>query len=232
MIFNFRYIEKDYDYVYPESIVSLENIPIENVEMFRYLGDEVKYDEPSTGDAEIDLRINIAQAKFYEIIKKLTNFKIHLSTRVMIFNSLVRSRLTYSCQTWNLSEVQMQRINSIYISMLRKLVRNGCKRDEQFRNVMTNHEILQRCKTSDIQSFVLKQQTSYLGHLARQPNTSLTKRLLFNDNKRTKQGRPMESLEDKVIKKLNVTKDQFYKDALKKKGGHDHTSIDRRQSSQ
>ena len=119
--------------------------------------------------------------------------------------------------------------------MLRKLVRNGCKRDEQFRNVMTNHEILQRCKTSDIQSFVLKQQTSYLGHLARQPNTSLTKRLLFNDNKRnkrTKQGRPMESLEDKVIKKLNVTKDQFYKDALKKKGGHDHTSIDRRQSSQ
>ncbi len=79
---------------------------------------------------------------------------------------------------------------------------------------------------------VLRQQTSYLGHLARQPNTSLTKRLLFNDNKRTKQGRPMESLEDKVIKKLNVTKDQFYKDALKKKGGHDHTSIDRRQSSQ
>ena len=80
-------------------------MPTKNVKTFRYLGDEVKFDEPSTGDAEIDLRINIAQGKVYEIIKKLTNFKIHLSTRVMIFNSLVRSRLTYSCQTWYVSEV-------------------------------------------------------------------------------------------------------------------------------
>ena len=43
--------------------------------------DRVRFDEPSTGDAEIYLWISIAQAKFYEIIKKLTNFKIHLNTR-------------------------------------------------------------------------------------------------------------------------------------------------------
>ena len=200
MIFNFKYVEKEFNSIYTESIGSLENLPIENVKVFRYLGDEVKFDEPTTGDAEIDLRISIAQGKFYEIIKKLTNFKRHLSTRVIIFNSLVRSRLTYSCQTWNLSIIQMQKINSTYISMLRKLVRNGCKREE-FRYTLTNEEILARCKTSDIPSFVLKQQASYLGHLARQPNTSLTKRLLFNDNKRTKSGRPFETLEDKVDEK-------------------------------
>ena len=205
MIFNLKYVEKEFDSNYPESIVSLENVPIENVKTFRYLGDGVKFDEPSTGDAEIDLRINIAQGKFYETNKKLTNFEIHLSTRVMIFNSLARSRLTYSCQTWNVSEVQMQKINSAYVSMLRKLVRNGCKREE-FRYTMTNAKILARCKTSDILSFVLKQQASYLGHLARQPITSLRKRLLFNDNKRTKSGCPFETLEDKVMKKLHVTK--------------------------
>jgi len=93
MIFNFKYVEKEFNSSYPESIVSLEDMPIENVKIFRYLGDEVKFDEPSTGDAEIDLRINIAQGKFYELIKKLTNFKIHLSTRVMIFNSLVTNLL-------------------------------------------------------------------------------------------------------------------------------------------
>ena len=76
--------------------------------------------------------------------------------------------------------------------MLRKLVRNGCKREE-FRYTMTNAEILARCKTSNIPSFVLKQQASYLGHLACQPNTSLTKKLLFNDNKRTKSGCPFET---------------------------------------
>ena len=70
MIFHFKYVERNYHSTYPESIVTLEDQPIENVKQFRYLGDEVRFDEPSTGDAESDLRISIAQAKFYEIIKK------------------------------------------------------------------------------------------------------------------------------------------------------------------
>ena len=69
MIFNFKYVERNYNSTYPEVIVTLEDQPIENVKQFRYLGDEVRFDEPSTGDAEIDLRISITQAKFYEIIK-------------------------------------------------------------------------------------------------------------------------------------------------------------------
>ena len=70
MTFNFKYVERNYNSTYPESVVTLEDQPIENVKQFRYLGDEVRFDEPSTGDAESDLRISIAQAKFYEIIKK------------------------------------------------------------------------------------------------------------------------------------------------------------------
>ena len=30
--------------------------PLSKTSPFRYLGDEIKYDEPSSGDAEIDLR--------------------------------------------------------------------------------------------------------------------------------------------------------------------------------
>jgi len=56
--------------------VRLENKPIENAP--RYLGDGFKFDEPSTGNAEVYLRICIAEAKFYEIIKKLTNFNIYI----------------------------------------------------------------------------------------------------------------------------------------------------------
>jgi len=35
----------------------------------------------------------IAEAKFYEIIKKLTNFNINLKTRVLILNAIIRTRL-------------------------------------------------------------------------------------------------------------------------------------------
>ena len=48
-----------------------------------------------TGDAEIELRIDSAEAKFYEIGIKIMNFKIALRTHVKILNSLIESRLTF-----------------------------------------------------------------------------------------------------------------------------------------
>ena len=126
----------------------------------------------------------------------------------------------------------MQKINSAYITMMRKVVRGGCKREE-FRYTKSNAEILQVCRTADIPSFVLKQQTSYLGHLARQSNKCLTKSFLFNDDKRSSQSPPFETVEEKVLKNSNLTKDQFYKNAMKMKNGHDHPNgVDRRLSSQ
>ena len=125
MIFNYE--GESENELYPESIETLQNQSIENVTTFRYLGDEIKFNEPSTGEAEVNLRISLAEAKLYEIIKRLTNYKIFLKTRVMILNSIVRSRLTYSCQTWNLTVTQMNKINSTYIQMLRKLVQIGSK---------------------------------------------------------------------------------------------------------
>ena len=96
MIFNFGCNDK-VQISYPESFASLSDKSVENVKLFKYLGDLIKYNESSTGDAEIELRITLAEAKFYELVKKLTNFHINLKTRVLILYSLVRSRLTYSC---------------------------------------------------------------------------------------------------------------------------------------
>ena len=141
-----------------------EDQPIENVETFRYLGDEIKFDEPGTGDAEVNLRISIAERKFYELIKKLTNYKIYFKTRVVILNAMVRSRLTYSCQTWNLNQTQLDKMNSTYVQMLRKLVKNGSKTDN-YHYIHSNNDILQLCCTEDIHTYVARQQASYLGLL-------------------------------------------------------------------
>ena len=89
-----------------------------------------------------------------------------------------------------------------------------------------------KCDTEDISTYVEKQQINYLVHLATQPNTTTTKKLLFNDNKIIKRGRPSETLEEKVMKSTNLTKDQFYKNALLSRIGYDHPhGFDRRQSS-
>ena len=71
MIFNYE--GESENELYPESI-TLQNQSIENVTNFRYLGDEIKFNEPSTGEAEVNLRISLAEAKFFEIIKRPVSY--------------------------------------------------------------------------------------------------------------------------------------------------------------
>ena len=56
---------------YPSTLVSINKVPVENVKEFVYLGCVIKYNEPTTGDAELNLRIDVANNKFYELEKKL-----------------------------------------------------------------------------------------------------------------------------------------------------------------
>lgn len=205
---------------YSDTICSLDGKPIENIEKFRYLGDDIQYDQPSTGDAEVDLRIAVAENKFNQLYKKLTNKNIRLQWRMMVLNSMVRSRLTYSCQTWNLNVQQQQRIRSCYNAMLRKMIRRGFERRNRDENdysfLITNDEVLQISKTEDVISHVEKQQTKYLAHIARRSNANTAKRLLFNDDKNLKRGRPIKTLEQYVLENNNTTADQFYRGALRK----------------
>ena len=62
--------------------------------------------------------------------------------------------------------------------------RNRDENDYSF--LITNHELLQICKTEDVITHVEKQQTKYLAHIARRSNANTAKRLLFNNNKNHK----------------------------------------------
>ena len=119
MILNCQYENKDY----PASISSLRGKELENVIMYRYLGCEIKYDEPTTGDAELTLRNDVADCKLYSLSRNFMNTKIKLSTRTMMLNSLVRSRMVYGSQTWCLSSVQTKKLRSSFIAYLRKMTK-------------------------------------------------------------------------------------------------------------
>ena len=61
---------------YPENIVKLNDI--ENIEVFRYVGFDIRFDQPSTCGAAIDLRIVVAQNKHNQMSKNLQNQTIYL----------------------------------------------------------------------------------------------------------------------------------------------------------
>ena len=115
--------------------------------------------------------------------------------------------------------------------MLRRMIRGGFQQNEEYHYQITNLKLHEICKTEDVTDLVTRQQVNYCAHLVRQPNTCLTKRLLFNDNKYCKRGRRTETLKDKVLKITSTTKDIFYKDAIKRKFRHDHPyGLDRQKS--
>ena len=134
---------------------------------------------------------------------------------------MVRSRLTYSCQTWNINKNQQERIRSTYTSLLRRMIRGGFERkldendNETYQFVLSNSKILEICGTEDVLDYIKRMQANYLGHIARQKNTSIVKRLLFNDDQNKKRGRPIKTFEYHVIDGKSA--DNFYREALKKK---------------
>ena len=142
------------------------------------------------------------------------NQKIHLATRVKILNALVRTRLTYSCQTWNLSQVQANHINATYMSMLRKMVKGGYRRQSgTYRFVLSNRDLLKKCQTEDIHDFVSRQQRNFIAHLTRLDNERLAKRLMFNGDDARRPGRRT-TLYDKVVERMQISPDKFNQDAL------------------
>ena len=109
------------------------------------------------------------------------NYRINLITRVKILNALVRSRLSYGCQTWTLSSEQKNRINSFYCGLLRRMVRGGFKRKEdRMAFEKTNKDLLDICKTEEMSAFIARQQKCFLAHIIRREDNTLVKSLTFN----------------------------------------------------
>lgn len=213
MIFNFDGIEAEY----PESVCNLDGGRIDNVKKFIYLGASIWYNDPLTGDGELNQRIESAECKYYEHAKKFLNYRINLATRVKILNALVRSRLTYGCQTWTLNTVQMNKLNSFYCGLLRRMIRGGFKRQEnRMAFVHSNDAILQICKTEKMQTFIARQQKSFLANVIRREDDALIKQLTFNSDQIRKRGRSS-TLRKTVLQQEKLEPNTFYREAILRK---------------
>ena len=174
---------------YPDSIIYIRNVPLKNTVQFKYLGSCISSNEPNTGDIKINFHIQMVLGKFASmsnLLNLLQNHGIHLSTRVKFLNSFVRSRLTYSCQNWNLTTAQFVKFDVTYRNLLRGMVRRGFNRvdtDGDFRFTIDNEKLHHICHTEDVSLFIRKQQKNYAGHVVRMPVDRGIKQLMFNSDK-------------------------------------------------
>ena len=209
---------------YPKTIFKLPDndnnvLEVKNSVTFKYLGGQDKYDDNNTGDKEIQSRINVARAKFASKRRFFTNHKIHMSTRIHVMNSEVRSVLTYGCQHWTITKDQENSLETTYNSFLRAMIRNGWARkpsiqDEntEFSLKINNKKMFGICKTDPVSDYIQKLQKDYLCHLLRRTNDQARKQMLFAlDNKNNFQTVP---LIQRIVKTHNIEKDKLFREAV------------------
>ena len=117
---------------------------------------------------------------------------------MVFYNAYVRSRMTYACQTWNLSQKLISKLDAAHHQFLRRMVCNGFaridKENEDFRFKFKNSEIREFCATTTLSEFIEKQQIKFAAHICRQENVRQTKQLMFNDDKYHRGGNFTKSL--------------------------------------
>ena len=96
----------------------------------------IRFDQPNTGDSEINNRIQLAVNKFTDKSNLLQNMRINLKTRIKFLKSFVRSTLTHACQNWNINTNQMDRLDVLYLGFLRHMVRGGYRYINEMRTII------------------------------------------------------------------------------------------------
>ena len=109
-----------------------------------------------------------------------------MAARVALLESLVRSRLLYSVQAWNLNLEEVRKIEVVYRNFLRKMVRGGFRKigtnvagKSEHAFVISNARLHEITKTRPLADFVNKQFLKYTAHLTRMKNATWQKKLLF-----------------------------------------------------
>ena len=160
-----------------ETLISLRGLPIENVRKFKYLGHMLSNEE---SQCFLNHQIASAYAKWSEMKHILLDHRILLNVRVRFLEACVRSCLLYSVQSWQLSAKELSRVEVVWNSFLRRMVKGGFKRknvpkvkenikktDMDWAFVINNEKLREITKTTSIRSFCQIQHLKYIAHVTR-----------------------------------------------------------------
>ena len=168
------------------SIFSLDSTQLQHVDRFRYLGHNLS----ATNNSHfLECQIGSAWAAFNHHRQTLCDNRINIAARVLLLNSLVRSRLLYSVQAWHLNVAQSRHLECVYRNFLRKMIFKGFRKygttdgeHNEHAFVITNAKLYAITNTIPLSDFINAQFLKYTAHVSRMPNNKWQKLVLFMDS--------------------------------------------------
>ena len=198
----------------PPPTVYVHETPVKTVSSFCYLGSTIS--EKASLDEEINLRFSKASEAFGKLQKRLwKSHDISLTTKIQVYRAVVIPTLLYGCETWTPYRRQIKMLDAFHLRKLRSICNISWK------DKITNHEVLSRCQISGIESFLLKAQLRWTGHVIRMDDKRLPKIMLYGQiaNKTRPEGRPRLRFKDKLkdnLSSLNLSQNDWEQRALQR----------------
>ena len=148
------------------------------MEEFPYLGSLVD----SSGKMDADVSRRVAQAtKAFGALRKAVflDKDLKLSTKKRVYNACVLSVLLYGAECWILLKRHKKRLNTSHHRCIRTII--GISNRQQWSERITMAEVRRIWGDEEtVSEKVQKRRLEWLGHLARMPDHSLPKVMLFS----------------------------------------------------
>ena len=179
--------------------ITVDGKPLKVPKNFCYLGSTIN--NKATLDDEIKARISKASSAFGRLQQRLwKTHDVSLLTKIMVYKSVVISSLLYSSETWTLYRPHINMLDAFHMRMLRSLC------NVTWKDKITNHEILTKCKIPGIEAFLIKAQLRWAGHVVRMKEDRLPKIAMYGQlaSAVRPMGRPLLRYKDKLKANISI----------------------------
>jgi hypothetical protein len=123
----------------------------EHVKEFTYLGSQLN--QINSTRSEIQTRILSGNRFYYAYEKLMKSRALNRSSKLKIYKSLIRPRVTYECEAWTLTNRDEQYLRIFERRILRKIF-GPVQNEDGFWRIRMNHELNDLIKNTDIVRFV------------------------------------------------------------------------------
>ena len=168
---------------------------IETVPSFKYLGSYLTND--GSVRLEISQRIKAAGYAFHKLQSLWKDKHVKEAIKVKVYQTVVQATLLYACETWAASLEMVSALEVFQMHCIRRMLRISR------REHVPNAQMLARTGVQAVHALIRFRRLRWLGHVARQDNSRLPKRMLYSRlDKKASKGRPLKCWTDYVREDL------------------------------
>jgi hypothetical protein len=147
----------------------------EHLKEFTYLGSQ--FNQINSTSSEIKARILSGNRCYYAYRKLMKSRALNRSSKLKIYESLIRPIVTYGCESWTLTNRDEQYLRISERRILRKIL-SPVQNEKGFWRIRMNHELNDPIKNADIVRCVKSKRMAWLGHMIRMEERRIPKRVL------------------------------------------------------